>query len=468
MLIVTVVTLYILLAIFMVFGLLINGVRPARTLAWLLAIFTIPVGGILLYIMLGRNRRKKKLARLRKNSIELPSYSENIEIEAAQPKYKKMMSLIKKVAHYPPTSHNGVTLLEDGAQTFNAIFEALEKAESYIYLQYYIFEEGELANRLLELSEKKIQQGVEIKMIYDGVGSYSLSNSYLKKLKTMGVEVYPFLPFRFGRFLSSLNYRNHRKIIVVDGIIAFTGGINISDKYLRGDSNLRQWHDMHLAIQGPAVSFMEHVFISDWFMVAEKKLPLKSSPKKTTDTGLQAVVQVVPSGPDDAFPNIEQSYLSIINEAQNYLYITNPYIIPSTEILKALQMAALSGIDVRLLIAEKSDSRLVDWTVRSYFDSFLKSGIRIFLFPYGFLHSKILISDDDIASIGTANIDVRSFEHNYEVNALLYDRDTTKMLRENFLRDCKKSQELKLDFYAQRPMVDKLIEGIARVFAPVL
>ncbi|WP_297761294.1 cardiolipin synthase [uncultured Muriicola sp.] len=468
MLVLALVILYILLALFLIAGLLINGVRPARTLAWLLAIFTIPVGGILLYIMLGRNRRKKKLARLRKNSIELPSSKENIEIETTQPKYKKMMSLVKKVTHYPPTSHNGVTLLEDGANTFNRIFEALEKAESYIYLQYYIFEEGKLANKLLTLFEEKIREGVLIKMIYDGVGSYSLSGSYLKKLKAMGVEVYPFLPFRFGRFLSSLNYRNHRKIIVVDGIIAFTGGINISDKYLRGDSDLGKWHDMHLAIQGPAVSFMEHIFISDWFMVAEKKVPMKTAPKGITDTGFQTIVQVVPSGPDDAFPNIEHSYLSIINEAQEYLYITNPYIIPSNEILKALQIAALSGIDVRLLIAEKSDSKLVDWTVRSYFDSFLKSGIRIFLFPYGFLHSKILVSDDDIASIGTANIDVRSFEHNYEVNALVYDRDTAKILRKNFLRDCKKSTELRLDSYSQRPTIDKLIEGTARVFTPVL
>ncbi len=468
MLVFALVTLYILLALFLIYGLLINGVRPARTLAWLLAIFTIPVGGILLYIMLGRNRRKKKLARLRKNSIEIPSYSENIETNIKSPKYKKMMSLIKNVTHFPPTSNNEVSLLEDGERTFNNIFEALEKAERYIYLQYYIFEEGELTDKLLTLFEKKIQNGVVIKMIYDGVGSYSLSSSYLKKLKNMGVEVYPFLPFRFGRFLSSLNYRNHRKIIVIDGVIAFTGGINISDKYLKGDKDLGKWHDMHLAIKGPAVAFMEHVFISDWFMVSENKTRIASAPEAKKESGMKTIVQVVPSGPDDAFPNIEQSYLSIITEAQEYLYITNPYVIPSNEILKAMQMAALSGIDVRLLIAEKSDSKLVDWTVRSYFDSFLKSGVRIFLFPYGFLHSKILVSDDDIASIGTANIDVRSFEHNYEVNALLFDSDKAKILRKNFLRDCKRSKELKYDAYRQRPAVDKLIEGIARVFAPVL
>ncbi|MGB5699190.1 cardiolipin synthase [Muriicola sp.] len=467
MLVFILLTLYVLLALFLIYGLLINGMRPSKTLAWLLAIFTIPVGGILLYIMLGRNRRKKKLARLRKNSIEFPSYSEDLIEKTSKPKYKKMMSLMAKVTHFSPTSHNEVTLLEDGEHTFNKIFESLEKAENYIYLQYYIFEEGELADKLFALLEKKIKQGVLIRMIYDGFGSYSLSAAYLKKLKSMGVEVYPFLPFRFGRFLSSLNYRNHRKIIVVDGIIAFTGGINISDKYLRGNTDLGKWHDMHLAIQGPAVAFMEHVFISDWFMVSEKKIPLSARPEDETDSG-QETVQVIPSGPDDAFPNIEHCYLSIINEAQEYLYITNPYIIPSNEILKALQMAALSGIDVRLLIAEKSDSKLVDWTVRSYFEAFLKSGIRIFLFPYGFLHSKILVSDDDIASIGTANIDVRSFEHNYEVNALLYDSDKAKSLREIFLRDCKKSTELKQDTYTRRPATDKLIEGLARIFAPVL
>ena len=468
MLVFALVTLYILIALVLVIGLLLNGVKPSKTLAWLLAIFTIPVGGILLYIMLGRNRRKKRLSRLRKDALKIPPFQKSLLENTSAPKYRKLMTLIESVSGFPPTDQNAVTLLQDGQLTFHNIFKAMEMAEDYIYLQYYIFEEGELTTKLLWLLEKKVQEGVKVKLIYDGVGSYTLSNSYIKKLKKIGVEIYPFLPFRFGRFLSSLNYRNHRKITVIDGKIAFSGGINISDRYFKGDPNLGRWHDMHLAIKGPAVAYMEHIFVSDWFMVTEKKDDLEICPATPYEGNENSIVQVVPSGPDDVFPNIEQSYLAIINEAREYLYITNPYIIPSAEILKALQIASLGGVDVRLLVSEHSDSKLVDWTVRSYFDSFLKSGIRIYLFPHGFLHSKILVSDDDVASIGTANIDVRSFEHNYEVNAMLYDKRIAEVLRENFIKDCKESVEIKAEVYYKRPMIHKLKEGLARIFAPLL
>ncbi len=460
--------LYILIALTLVIGLLIRGVKPSKTLAWLLAIFTIPVGGILLYIMLGRNRRKKKLSRMREGILDVPPYAMSPSLDKMHRKYKKLMTLVESSSHYPPTDENVVTLLEDGKQTFHSIFEALENAEQYIYLQYYIFEEGELTDKLLTLFEKKKKDGVDIKLIYDGIGSYSLSNTYIQSLKSLGVEVYPFLPFRFGRFLASLNYRNHRKIIVVDGQVAFTGGINISDRYFKGDPNLGRWHDMHLAIKGPAVAHMEHVFISDWFMVSEQSIEMRSHPDSVKKWGEDTMVQIVPSGPDDVFPTIEQSYLSMINEARDYLYITNPYIIPSAEILKALQIASLSGVDVRLLVSEKSDSRLVDWTVRSYFDEFLKSGIRIYQFPHGFLHSKIIVSDDEVASVGTANIDVRSFEHNYEVNALIYDGHVARTLKENFIKDCKESNEVQRDDIADRSVFQKLKEGLARVFAPLL
>ncbi|NER09097.1 cardiolipin synthase [Muriicola jejuensis] len=468
MLEIALIILYILIALSLVIGLLINGVKPSKTLAWLLAIFTIPVGGILLYIMLGRNRRKKKLSQMREGILEVPSYSMDPALEQMHRKYRKLMTLVESASHYPPTDDNVVTLLEDGKQAFHNIFQALEDAEDYIYLQYYIFEEGELTDKLLSLFEKKKKKGVDIKLIYDGIGSYSLSSSYIKRLKSMGVEVFPFLPFRFGRFLASLNYRNHRKIIVVDGQVAFTGGINISDRYFKGDPNLGRWHDMHLAIKGPAVAHMEHVFISDWFMVSEQKIEMRCSPDSARKWEEDTLVQIVPSGPDDVFPTIEQSYLSIINEASEYLYITNPYIIPSAEIIKALQIACLSGVDVRLLVSEKSDSKLVDWTVMSYFEDFLKAGIRIYQFPHGFLHSKIIVSDDEVATVGTANIDVRSFEHNYEVNALIYDKTVAKKLKKNFIMDCAESQEVQRDDILDRPEFQKLKEGLARVFAPLL
>lgn len=463
------VLLYALIAIVLVVSLLLNGMRPSKTLAWLLAIFTIPVGGILLYLLLGRNRRKNKI--LRKKPVNLSRKLVPIPetLVKANDKYLKMMGLINHNCRFPPTNSNTVTLLKDGAATFTSILKSLENAKKYIYLQYYIFEEGELADRLLELFKAKVAQGVVVRMIYDSVGSYTLSNGYVKALKDAGVEVFPFLPFRFDYFLSSLNYRNHRKIIVVDGIHGFTGGINISDKYLKGDPNLGKWHDRHLYIHGPAVKQLEEVFIADWFLVAEEQLDLGGKDENLgNDKENGATVQIVSSGPEDDFPTIQQTYFTLINEAENYIYITNPYVIPGSEILMALQTASSSGVDVRLLISEKGDSNLVDWSVRSYFEPMLKAGIRLFLLPDGFLHSKVMVSDDDIVSIGTANIDIRSFEHNYEVNAVIYDKDFAKQLKADFLEDCTRSRELTYFEHKQRPWGTKLKEGAAKIFSPIL
>lgn len=462
-----IIILYILLAIGLVVGLLINGVRPSKTLAWLLAIFTIPVGGILFYLMLGRNRRKKKLLALRERELVYPKRDVDPSYYRHSDKFKKLMHLVNTNCFFPPTPENKVVLLKDGKTTFDSIFNALEEAREFIHVQYYIFEEGELATKLLQLFREKVKEGVVIRMIYDSIGSYSLSRSFVSQLQEMGVEVFPFLPFSFGRYLSSLNYRNHRKIIIVDGSKAFTGGINVSDKYLKGDDRLGMWHDMHLLLEGPAAVQLDDIFRSDWFMVSQQVLPLAFQ-GKTENPENGKIVQIVHSGPDGEFPTIEQAFLSIINEAEFYVYITNPYIIPSQEILQALQIAALSGVDIRLLISKKSDSRLVNWSVRSFWDALLKAGVRIFLFPEGFLHSKIIVSDDDISSIGTANIDARSFEHNYEASALVYDKPFAQLLKQDFLKDCLKSAELDYHTHMKRPWMHKLYEGFARIFAPVL
>ncbi len=400
-------------------------------------------------------------------SIYFPQPFFKIDFETSEV-HKKLMKLVYKNSFFHPTSNNNVQLLKDGKTTFESIFIALDKAKIQIHLQYYIFEEGELANRLLSLFKKKINGGVKVRMIYDSIGSFSLSKSYLKKLKEIGVEYYPFLPFKFGRFLSSLNYRNHRKIIVIDGEIAFTGGINISDKYLKGDTVLGNWHDMHLRLEGDAAHQLDHVFAMDWYLVSQKTIRPVVLSKIANLTVANTLVQIVSGGPDDDFPSLEQTYFTIINQAKDYLYITNPYIIPGQAIKQALQTSALSGVDVRLMISEKTDSKIVGWCVRSYFESLLNSGIKIYLFPDGFLHSKIIVSDDEISTIGTANLDDRSFEQNYEVNAIIYDKSTAMALKEDFLKDIHISRMLSYEEYLQRPYTEKLKEGFGKIFSPIL
>ncbi|MFZ9003463.1 MAG: cardiolipin synthase [Robiginitalea sp.] len=460
------IALYILIAISIVVSLLLNGIRPSKTLAWLLAIFTIPVGGILLYLMVGRNRRKQKVYTRHTRLPEPPHSGSQPSVPPLSQRMGQIRTLIEKHSGFPLSTDNELELLKDGENTFKRIFEALQAAEESIHVQYYIFEEGELADRLLELFVRKEAAGVEVRLIYDSIGSLSLSRGYLKRLRNAGIEVHNFLPYRFGKFLTSLNYRNHRKIIVVDGKIAFTGGINISDKYLKGDRHLGMWHDMHLMVRGHAAHQLDAVFINDWELVSGKRLEIKAPAYKTPPGSNR--VQILATGPDDDFPLMEQLYFSLINSARSRIYITNPYIIPSHAIMTALHTAALSGVDVRLMVSAQADSAVVTWCVRSYFQRFLRAGIRIFLYPEGFLHSKIITVDDAMCTIGTANVDDRSFQHNYEVNAVIYQSGTARELRNYFEADSKKSIELEYDTFRQRPWRYRLAEGAARTVSPLL
>ncbi|MDC6405221.1 MULTISPECIES: cardiolipin synthase [Maribacter] len=458
---------YILITLSIVVAILLYGAKPSKSLAWLLAIFAIPVGGIILYLLLGRNRRKNKLIALKRNLFaKLPRPGTDL-VNSFEGKYRKLMTLFYNTSHFPPVGGNDLQLLKDGKTTFDAIFNALEQAQREIHIQYYIYEDGELADKLWVLFKNKIALGVKVRMIYDGIGSFSLSKSYLKKLQDIGVKVYPFLPFKFGRFFSSLNYRNHRKIIVVDGQIAFTGGINISDKYLKGDPSLGKWHDMHLKITGPAANHLNQVFMMDWYLVSQELLEPLENLAGISKSKADTMVQIVSGGPDDDFPALEQTYFSIINAARKYVYITNPYIIPNQALIKALQTAALSGVDVRLLVSENADNRLVSWAVHSYFETFLKSGVKIYLFPDGFLHSKIIVSDDAISSIGTANLDDRSFEQNYEVNAIVYEKEFAELLKSDYLKDSGSGHLLTYDEYVERPWIKKLKEGVGKIFSPL-
>lgn len=468
MLIPILIVVYIIIALIMVVSLLLNGIRPSKTLAWLLAIFTIPVGGVLLYILFGRNRRKSKMFSLKNNFKARNETLHKICVPNISPNRKKTTELIHKTSKCPVTCENELTLLKDGKNTFESIFNALENASEHIHLQYYIFEDGLLAEKLLEIFERKIAENVTIRLLYDGIGSYSLSKRYLKKLESIGVETAQFLPFKFGRFLSSLNNRNHRKIIVVDNKIGFTGGINISDKYLKGDPSLGKWHDTHLKVEGEAVDFLNEIFVTDWYLASGKKVDMSSFNVKEK-SGNSTPLQIVPSGPDDDFDVMEQAYFSLINSAEDYLYIINPYIIPNHAILQGLVTAALSGVDVRLLMSSSTDIKVVDWCVRAYFESYLKAGIKIYLYPDGFLHSKVMLCDDEVASIGTANLDNRSLQQNYEAQVFVYDDALCKRMKADFLQDCSKSTVLEdYEAHSKRPWLHKLIEGMAKLMSPLL
>ena len=454
-----------------------DGTKPVRVWAWILLIIFLPIIGAIAYFSLGMNLRKEKLFDL-KREIDYDQFEKFITHYSAiaeekvmtradiTTKYIHLIRLLARVNSSLISFNNKVRILHDGPDTFESIFEACEQAEEYIHLQYYIFIKGELADRFIEIFQKKIKGGVEVRIIYDAVGSFEANQRHLRRLKEIGANVLPFMPVRFGR-LARLNYRNHRKILIVDGRIGFTGGINVDDKYIKDDPVLGHWTDTHLRIEGASVNFLHFVFLSDWLFVSKENL-IKSSMLRKFDPIGNTPVQIVSSGPDTDYPNILQQYLYILYQAKEYVYIVNPYLVPDATLSLALKTVALSGIDVRILLPEKSDSWMVQWTVRSYLGRFLEAGVKIYLYQTGFIHSKVIISDDSVCSIGTANLDVRSLEQNFEVNALIYDKEVTLEMKKQMGLFVESSRILTVEEHRARPTSDRVKEKLARLSSPLM
>ena len=461
-------------AIFMVLR---DGSKPVRMWTWILLIIFLPFIGSVAYFSLGMNLRKRKLFDL-KRKIDYDQFENFIARYSAlaeeavlarndvTTKYIHLIRLLTRVNSSIISFNNKVRILNDGPDTFESIFEACEQAEEYIHLQYYIFIKGDLADRFTEIFERKIKQGVVVRLIYDAVGSFEPRQTHLRRMREIGVQVEAFMPVRFGR-LARLNYRNHRKILIVDGQVGFTGGINVDDKYIKGDPLLGQWADTHLRIEGMAVNFLHFVFLSDWLFVSGENLIAASMLKQFDHMG-DTPVQIVSSGPDTDYPNILQQYLYILYEAKDYVYIINPYLIPDATLSMAIKTVALSGIDVRIILPAKSESAMIHWTVRSYLGRFLSTGVKIYMYEEGFIHSKVIISDDHICSIGTANLDIRSFEQNFEVNALIYDREVSLKMKDQFYKYKEDSKLLTLEEHDKRSDLDRMKEKLARLLSPLM
>lgn len=454
-----------------------DGSKPIRIWAWILLILFIPFIGAMLYFFFGVNLRRQKLFDLKKeiDYIQFENFVKKYSAEAelsllkrhdVTPTYLNLIRLLTRVNSSIITFNNKVRILNDGPETFEAIFEACEKAEKYIHLQYYIFIDGQLADRFVALFEKKIAQGVKVRLIYDALGSWDLSNKMINKFREIGVQIFPFMPVRFGR-LARLNYRNHRKILIVDGLVGFTGGINVDDKYIKDDEVLGHWTDTHIRIQGMSVNFLHFVFLSDWLFVTRENL-IKPDIFKLMDKIGDTPVQIVSSGPDADYPNILQQYLYILYQAKEYVYIVNPYLVPDSTLSLAIKTAALSGIDVRIIVPRNSESAMIHWAVQSFFSRFLTAGVKIYLFQEGFIHSKVIISDDSVCSIGTANLDVRSLEQNFEVNALIYSKEETITMKKQFSVFQKNSKQLTLEEHTARPKIDRVKEKLARLSSPLM
>lgn len=454
-----------------------------KALAYILLIVLLPFFGVFFYFFFGINYRKRKLYSrkivedevLHQRILTLvQNYSEQVLHSGLLPsEHLKLTRFIGNSSASPLTGNNTVKLLLNGEEKFPELLSALEGATSHIHLEYYIYENDDTGNSVVDMLIKKAQQGVEVRFMYDDFGSRGLGKKFIRKLEANGIETAPFYKIKWYGLVNRLNYRNHRKIIVIDGKKSFIGGINISNRY-RNDTqpkNNLYWRDTHLMIDGPATFFLQYIFICDWNFCAENKLQFGSNyfPKYLQEEQIRdELVQIVPSGPDSKLPVIFYSLLKAIGAAKKQVLITSPYFIPGESLMDALIIAAKSGVEIKLLIPWKSDSMIVNSAARSYYKELLRHGIRIFEYQKGFVHSKVMIIDDNLSVVGSANMDYRSFDLNFEVNAMLYSKSVTEQLQKAFNNDLEHSSEINPTDWLNRPKYIHLYEKLVGLLAPIL
>lgn len=440
-----------------------NVSDPAKTFSWILFIVFIPIIGISVFRLIGRSVKRDNFFQQKKTFFNSPM---SAVIADKLPGNKLALAKLLNSNNSASISYNNkVEVLKNGKTSFQKVEEDLWKATQSIHLDFYIIESGNLLNKYMQIFEQKIKEGVKIRLVYDAYGTVEEYEESFKKLRSIGVEIKEFMPFSWFKSYLYLNYRNHRKIIIIDNAIAFTGGMNISDKHVDGDPTLGLWRDTYVRVEGDAASDFEKVFYSDWFHAGGAQYEL---PAKQIDVGSNVPVQVVASGPDSDHRGIMQEYFTLIVDAEEYIYISTPYFIPGEAILTALKTTALSGIDVRLMMPYNSDSKWMRWCMFTYLEDLLSSNVKVYFYHGGFLHNKTVISDDIVSSIGTANVDVRSFETNFEINAIVYDEKVTLDLKRHFFEDMKDCEEISFKEFVNRPDRNKFMESLARLTSPML
>ena len=455
-----------------------------KTLAYLLAVIFLPFIGIIIYFSVGINYRKRKIYTKkifnnleieREMKTQIMTLSKTIFSEGHQSvnNFHKLATLILSQTKSPITYGNDVSLLLNGENKFPKVIEDIKSAKNHIHIEYYIFDADTIGCELMDLLVEKAQQGVAVRFIYDDFGSREIRKKQISRLTKAGVEVFPFYKIKLIALANRLNYRNHRKIIVIDAKIGYVGGINVSDKYINTESNKNSvfWRDTHLRIEGPAVSTLQYIFMGDWNYCSGEQLKPDSNffPANESNTLKSGkIVQIAASGPDSDTPLIQQTLMQAINLAKEEILITTPYFIPGQSMLDSIMIAASSGVKIKLLVPDESDSRLVNFAARSYFGRLLDSGAEIYRYQKGFVHAKTIVVDKQLAIVGTANMDIRSFDLNFEVNALVYDEEIAGELCSAFYDDLKNATKIDPLKWKSRKSLIELIEKIAGLLSPML
>ena len=452
---------------------LLDNRNPIKQIAWIVCLILLPFAGLIFYVFFGRNYRKNKFFASKdftnsptKKPLDYDSVVSKLKASTLPYYLQQSVQLLIKSSNAAIYQDTGFDVFTSGEESFDKIFSDIENAKEHIHIEFFIIEDDNIGNQLRRLLIRKAQERVKVRVIYDYLGAFRLSESYKQSLKNEGVFIHSFLPFGPKIGFSKINYRNHRKIIVIDGKIGYTGGINIADRYIKGN-RLGKWRDTIVRMEGEAVHGLQSLFLTDWYFVDNKLITEPKYYPAPQHFG-KNYTQIVHSGPDTDWESILQGLLSVVGNAKKNIYIHTPYFLPPESLMIALQMAALSGVDVRVILPLKSDTLIASAASSSYFLRIMEAGVRIFHYTDDFLHSKAITIDDEVGIVGSANIDTRSFEHNYEVNAFIYDKPTAETLRRAFENDLLSCHEIDADTWSRRKIFTRLKESIARLFSPLL
>ncbi|MBE9914310.1 cardiolipin synthase [Paenibacillus donghaensis] len=454
---------------------------PQSTLAWFLILAFLPAIGVLLYLLFGRSRwrRKKHLHRAEEQRKLFREILAGRRLNLApssllSEKSDYLTRIIQRFGGGPAATDTKTELLTNGDETFSEILQAIENATHHIHIQYYIYRSDQIGTAIRDALIQKAESGVIVRFLFDGLGSNKLRKRFLQPMKDAGIEVVEFDPIFSPWLLETVNYRNHRKIVIVDGVIGFTGGLNVGDEYLGRSKKFPVWRDSHLKIEGKALYKLQAIFLEDWLYATSGNSNYSwdayMNRSYFPDHGVQTegAVQIVASGPSSDDTSIRNALLAIMTSAKKSIWIATPYFIPDQETLTLLRLSAAAGIDVRILYPGKSDSVISDQASQSYFTPLLKTGASIYHYKDGFMHAKIVLVDDEIATIGTANMDIRSFELNYELAAVLYESETVLDIKRDFEQDFNDSVRITWDSFQKRSILKRILESLMRLISPLL
>lgn len=444
--------------------------NPLKTIPWVVVILFTPGIGLVFYFFFGQDNRKQRIIsrhtykRITKHAKEgqLPQ-----DICAVPLPYLPLATLLTNSNQSSLLYGSQIKTYTNGTDKFHDLLEEMAKATHHIHLEYYIFCDDEIGNKVKNVLIEKAQAGIQVRILYDDVGCWNVKKSFFKEMKAAGIEVKPFLRVVFPILTSKVNYRNHRKIVIIDGKVGFMGGMNIADRYWKG-TNWGTWRDTHFKITGKGVHGLQAAFLIDWYVVSKKLLNDKAYYPSVPIYSNDNIMQICMGEPVGQWRILLQATIFAIANAKKYVFIQTPYFLPTEGLNQALQIAALGGIDVRLMLPRRSDSQTTNMATHTFIDEMMKAGVKVYFYKLGFLHSKLMVTDDTLTCIGSANMDFRSFEHNFEINAFVYQPSFALQMKEMFLQDQLDCETLIPSRWLKRSTKQRIAESFMRLFSPLL